>query len=132
MYKRQAFYLDEKSGKALRPLAWSLLMDRQFDQSRRYYEKIITDFDPQPEDYLNLGHLNLVTGHFEEASNFYRLSILSRPRPAGSSASDGTVSKASIDSFLSDMKADTPALIRLGISAGLIPLITDSLMYSLS
>lgn len=128
----KAFYLDEKSGKALRPLAWSLLMDRQFDQSRRYYEKIITDFDPQPEDYLNLGHLNLVTGHFEEASNFYRLSILSRPRPAGSSASDGTVSKASIESFLSDMKADTPALIRLGISAGLIPLITDSLMYSLS
>ncbi len=130
----KAFYLDEESGKALRPLAWSLLMDRQFDQSRKYYERILTDFDPKPEDYLNMGHLSLATGRFPEAQNFYRLSILSRPRQAGSSAQSGSedVPRSSIDSFISDIKADTPALSHLGISPTLIPLIIDSLLYSLS
>lgn len=143
----KAFYLDEKSGKALRPLAWSLLMDKQFDQSRKYYERILTDFDPKPEDYLNMGHLSLATGHFAEAQNFYRLSILSRPRPAGSSgnpivdiaanAANVTaripdVPRASIDGFIADMKADSQSLSRLGVSPSLIPLITDALLYSLS
>lgn len=141
----KAFYLDEKSGKAIRPLAWSLLMDKQFEQSRKYYEHILTEFDPKPEDYLNMGHLSLAESRFPEARNFYRLSILSRPRPAGSSGFGGVVaagvraatgnnspSRAAIDSFIADLKADTPALTRLGISPSLIPLLTDSLLYDLA
>ncbi len=143
----KAFYLDEESGKALRPLAWSLLMDKQFDQSRKYYERVLTDFDPKPEDFLNMGHLSLATGRFAEAQNFYRLSILSRPRPAGSSGNpvidtakaavsganaSGDVPRASIESFIADMKADAPALSHLGVVPSLIPLITDALLYSLS
>jgi len=114
----KAFYLDQESGKAIRPLAWSLLMDRQFEQSRKYYERILTDFDPKPEDYLNMGHLSLADARFPEAQNFYRLSILARP-------------DQSAESFIADMKADTPALTHLGIAPSLIPLITDSLLYSL-
>lgn len=128
----KAFYLDEESGKALRPLAWSLLMDKQFDQSRKYYERVLTDFDPKPEDYLNMGHLSLATGRFAEAQNFYRLSILSRPRPSGTSCAPGEVPAASIEGFIADMKADAPSLARLGVAPELIPLITDSLLYSLS
>jgi tetratricopeptide (TPR) repeat protein len=134
----KAFYLDEKSGKALRPLAWSLLMDKQFDQSRKYYERILTEFDPMPEDYLNMGHLSLATGNFPEAQNFYRLSILSRTAPVEPAAptdrnipKDRNVPKSSIDSFIADIKADTPALAHLGIAPNLIPLITDALLYSL-
>lgn len=126
----KAFYLDEESGKALRPLAWSLLMDKQFEQSRKYYERILTDFDPKPEDYLNMGHLSLATGRFDEARNFYRLSILSRPRPAGSSGKE--IPRSSIDGFIADMKEDSTALTHLGIAPTLIPLITDALLYSLS
>lgn len=143
----KAFYLDEESGKALRPLAWSLLMDKQFDQSRKYYERILTEFDPRPEDFLNMGHLSLATGRFAEAQNFYRLSILSRPRPAGSSSNpiaaaaaaamanagnNADVPRASIDGFIADMKADSAALSHLGVSPALIPLITDALLYTLS
>lgn len=128
----KAFYLDETSGKALRPLAWSLLMDKQFDQSRKYYERILTDFDPKPEDYLNMGHLSLATGHFAEAQNFYRLSILSRPASPGSSTAKGVIPATSIESFIADMKADTPSLAHLGVTPDLLPLITDSLLYSLS
>ncbi|MDE6283776.1 MAG: hypothetical protein K2L97_07285 [Muribaculaceae bacterium] len=128
----KAFYLDEKSGKALRPLAWSLLLDKQFDQSRKYYERIITDFDPRPEDYLNMGHLSLATGHFDEAQNFYRLSILSRPHPTGSTIPDKEIPRSSVESFIADLKADSAALARLGVTPSLIPLITDALLYSLS
>ena len=128
----KAFYLDEKSGKALRPLAWSLLMDKQFDQARKYMEKILTDFEPHPDDFLNLGHLSLATGNFPEARNFYRLSILSRPKPAGSSAQDGSVPRQSLDAFIEDMRADTPALSRIGVSPALVPLIVDALLYELS
>lgn len=143
----KAFYLDEESGKALRPLAWSLLMDKQFDQSRKYYERILTEFDPRPEDFLNMGHLSLATGRFAEAQNFYRLSILSRPRPAGSSSNpiaaaaapamanagnNADVPRASIDGFIADMKADSTALSHLGVPPALIPLITDALLYTLS
>ncbi len=128
----KAFYLDEKSGKALRPLAWSLLMDKQFDQARKYMEKILTDFEPLPDDFLNLGHLSLATGNFPEARNFYRLSILSRPKPAGSSAQDGSVPRQSLDAFIEDMRADTPALSRIGVSPALVPLIVDALLYELS
>lgn len=131
----KAFYLDEKSANAIRPLAWSLLMDKQFDQARKYYEKILTEFDTLPDDLLNMGHLSLATGKFQEAGNFYRLSILSRKAPAGTSsdAARGAaeVPRASIESFIADMKADTPALTRLGIAPSLIPLITDALLYEL-
>lgn len=126
----KAFYLDEKSGKAIRPLAWSLLMDKQFDLSRKYYEKILTDFDQAAEDYLNLGHLSLATGNFPEARNFYKLNILSRPKPAGASGSG--VPAATLEAFIADMRADTPALRHLGVDPSLVPLITDSLLYSLT
>lgn len=125
----KAFYLDEESGKALRPLAWSLLMDKQFDQSRKYYERIVSERDPLPEDYLNLGHLSLATAHYDEARNFYRLSVLSRPRPAGISGNE--IPSASIESFINDMKADAKSLAHIGIPANLVPLMTDAIIYSL-
>lgn len=134
----KAFYLDEKSPKAIRPLAWSLLMDKQFDQARKYYEKILTDFDPVPEDYLNMGHLSLATGNFPEATNFYRLSIAARNdgNAADTSAAATDTSAAGNDealspseAFISDMRADIPALERLGIQPNLVPLIIDAILY---
>lgn len=130
----KAFYLDEESGKALRPLAWSLLMDKQFDQSQKYFKRIFSDFDPKPEDYLNMGHLSLATGKFPEAQNFYKLSIVSRnPQPGSSNDTNSSeVAQSSIESFIADITADTNALSHLGIEPSLIPLIIDSLLYSLA
>lgn len=136
----KAFYLDEKSPKALRPLAWSLLMDKQFDQARKYYRKILTDFILIPEDYLNMGHLSLATGNFPEAINFYRLSIASRDggnndSQASAAAPDNETANGTgenlspSEAFIRDMRADIPALERLGISASLVPLIIDAILY---
>jgi tetratricopeptide (TPR) repeat protein len=124
----KAFFLDEKSGKAIRPLAWSLLMDKQFEQSRKYYERIISEFDPTPEDYLNMGHLSLATGNYAEAQNFYRISLLARPQPTGHTNPAPT---ANTESFIADMQTDSKSLIHLGIAPSLIPLITDAILYSL-
>ena len=113
----KAEYLDEKSGKALRPLAWCLMLTGDLTQSRKYYEKVISSTTPEPADYLNMGHLALAEGNFKEALNLYSLNITAR----GGSADD----------FIADMRADTPSLAKIGVDTTLIPLLVDALLYTL-
>ena len=121
----KAEYLDEKSGKALRPLAWCLLMERDLGQSRKYYEKVIGAFSPTKEDYLNMGHLALAEGNFKEAMNFYSLNVTARM--------DGDTGRRAeaIDGFIADMRNDAPYLKRAGVDGELIPLLVDSLLYGI-
>ena len=123
----KAEYLDEKSGKALRPLAWCLLLTGDLPQSRKYYEKVIATTTPVAVDYLNMGHLALAEGHFREAMNFYSLNVSARVGDAASSTSR----QEAIDAFIADMRADSPALQRAGVDPTLIPLLVDSLLYSI-
>ncbi len=136
----KAEYLDEKSGKALRPLAWCLLLTGDLERSRKYYEKIITTTDPTAADYLNMGHLALAEHRFDEALNFYSLNIAARSGEVGSEASDGRLGtvateisrrQSAIDAFIADMKADAPYLRMAGIDETLVPLLVDSLLYRL-
>ncbi len=120
----KAEYLDEKSGKALRPLAWCLLLTGNLERSRKYYEKVIETTDPTPADYLNMGHLALAEGRFKEALNFYSLNITAR-------GADEPDRAKLIDSFIAEMRADTPYLRMAGVDPTLIPLLVDSLLYTL-
>lgn len=113
----KAEYLDEASGKALRPLAWCLLLTGDLPQSRRYYEKVMERTTPEPADYLNMGHLALAEGRFQEALNLYSLNISSRG--------------GSVNDFIADMRADAPHLECAGVDSSLIPLLIDSLLYTL-
>lgn len=119
----KAEYLDEKSGKALRPLAWCLLMERELAQSRKYYEKVMMAFAPTQEDYLNMGHLALAEGNFKEAMNFYSLNVTARMD------GDSGRRREAIDGFIADMRSDAPYLRRAGVDGELIPLLVDSLLY---
>lgn len=121
----KAEYLDEKSGKALRPLAWCLMMERDFVQSHKYYEKVVERFEPTQEDYLNMGHLALAEGNFKSAMNFYSLNIDARK------GGDGSKRREAIDGFIADMNSDAPYLSRVGVDKELIPLLVDSLLYSI-
>lgn len=123
----KAEYLDSRSTKALRPLAWCLLMLRDLPQSRKYYERVIAESDPTPEDYLNLGHLAMAEGNFSEAMNLYSLNISARS--AGKQLT-GTERAAVVDGFIADMKADAPYLRRAGVDPELVPLIIDSILYN--
>lgn len=120
----KAEYLDEKSGKALRPLAWCLLLTGNLERSRKYYEKVIETTDPTPADYLNMGHLALAEGRFKEALNFYSLNITAR-------GTDEPDRAKLIDSFIAEMRADTPYLRMAGVDPTLIPLLVDSLLYTI-
>jgi len=67
-------FLDEKTHKAWRPLAWTHFLNRDFDRAEAYYQKILSD-EPRPNDYLNMGHVALAKGNLREAINSYRLAI---------------------------------------------------------
>ena len=118
-------YLAPDSTKALRPLAWCLLVTGDIERSRKYYEKVIERTEPQAVDYLNLGHLSIADGKYKEAMNFYRLNISAR-MPEGS---DGSTRKDAIDAFMADVVADMKYLTRLGADAELVSLLIDSVLY---
>ena len=119
-------YLDNKSAKALRPLAWCLLMAGDLHQAGKYYERVIAETVPTPEDYLNMGHLKLADGKFSEAMNFYSLNISARN---GGENATGTAHKAAVDGFIADMREDAKYLRRIGVDADLVPLLTDAILY---
>ena len=105
-------FLDSGSHRALRPIAWCLLMTNQYDRSRIYFNKIIND-SPTANDYLNFGHLEMAQGNFREALSLYKESA----KLLGN------------DTFkLKEMfNADRSDLIALGIDAFMIDLVADSL-----
>ncbi|MBD5224981.1 MAG: tetratricopeptide repeat protein [Bacteroidales bacterium] len=119
-------YLDSGSTKALRPLAWCLLLTGDFAQSRKYYERVLSETTPTGDDYLNMGHLSLAEGKFQEAMNFYSLNISSR----GAENATGSARQEAVDGFIKDMRDDARYLQRIGVDPELVPLLTDSILYN--
>lgn len=111
----KARYIDMASMKPVRPLAWTLLMQRDFTRARELYDEIM-NANPTADDYLNMGHLALAIHDHVNALNFYKLSI---------NAGDGLP-----DTFARKLKADEDALAAIGIDPAIIPLILDSINYS--
>ena len=109
-------FLDEKSNRAWRPLAWCLLLSKNFSQSKNYYDKILND-NPTFEDFLNMGHLALVQGQIQDAINYYKKSI--------------NYNKSDIEKLLYSLKEDEKHLFEMGINVSMIPYIIDALLYSI-
>ncbi len=107
--------LDEKSHRALRPLAWSLLRSRQFNQALNYYNRIL-EHEPTADDYINMGHLALADGRMADALNFYRLYI--------------DMKESDIAAFVKAFSADSESLAVMGIDPTLPPLILDHIRYT--
>lgn len=107
-------FLDEKSTKVWRPLAWTLFLTSDFKGAQRYYDKIILD-NPTPVDYLNLGHVALATGSFREAVNNYALSVQQ--------------AHGDREWFIKSLKADSIDLERAGVDPATLPLIIDAVLY---
>ena len=109
-------FLDEKSNRAWRPLAWSLLLSKDFSQSKNYYDKILND-NPTFEDFLNMGHLALAQGQIQDAINYYKKSIKDN--------------KSEIEKLLKSLSEDEKHLEEIGINISMIPYIIDALLYSI-
>ena len=106
-------FLDEASTKSWRPLAWTLFLNRDFATSKKYYDKILGEA-PNANDYLNMGHVALASGDMKAAVNSYLISVEKRGGDK--------------EAFVKSMKDDTPSLIKAGVKAELIPLITDAVL----
>lgn len=114
-YYYKVEFLDDKSTRAWRPVAWASFVAGEYERSRVYYEKVLTDA-PSANDYLNMGHLNLVTGDIKEAINYYNLSV---------DNDNGDVEK-----FIDRFKEDEHYLTDAGVTPTLLPLVVDALLYS--
>lgn len=67
-------FLDPDSHRALRPIAWTAFLSGDYDTSRRYFDRVMAD-SPTPADIINLGHLEMATGHYHEAIDIYRRAV---------------------------------------------------------
>ncbi|MCM1310747.1 MAG: hypothetical protein NC301_06960 [Bacteroides sp.] len=110
-YFYKAEMLDEKSTKALRPIAWVSFLNKDYDTAQQYLTRILSELTPEPADYLNMGHLALVQGNIREAVNYYSLS---------------TPELSKLDQMIAE---DMPLLRQSGIDVSLIPLILDTIRY---
>lgn len=109
-------FLDNKSSRAWRPLAWCALLSGDYVQSKKYYDKVLSD-NPSSGDYMNMGHLALATNNTVEAIMFYRSSL----------ECDGS----NVESFIKAINNDIHYLKQMNIDTSIIPLLTDSLLYSI-
>lgn len=104
----RAEFIDEESVKPIRAIAWALFLNGDFDQSQKYYTRLMQKETPQPADYMNLGHLSLALGQVREALNFYRLYT---DDPA---------------KLRQTLEAERPILQAAGIDTSIIPLLLDA------
>lgn len=107
----KAEFLDEKSTAPLRPIAWCSFLNRDFETSARYYDRLMAVDTPSASDYLNMGHLAVATGRMRDAMNFYTLH-----------SSDPAELRRHIS-------ADLPLLERTGVDISVYPLILDAILY---
>lgn len=115
-YYYKVEFLDEKSTRAWRPLAWCLMLSRDFEQSKTYYDKILND-NPTNEDFLNIGHLNLAQGRILDAIDYYKMAI--------------KTNAYDINWLIKSLHSDEKYLIEIGIDVSIIPFVVDSLLYSI-
>lgn len=67
----KAEFYGEGNEKATRALAWCTLLCGDYDRCVRYTVSMLASASPRPVDYLNAGHLSLLTGHPGEAVDHY-------------------------------------------------------------
>lgn len=114
-YYYKVNYLDEKTHRARRQLAWCLMMQREFDKAGKLYEEITGD-NATADDYLNMGHLALVLADNNNALNYYKLCI----------AKGGYT----LDDFSAKLQSDSEAFRHMGLDPDIMPLIVDAISYS--
>lgn len=109
-------FMDERSMRPVRPLAWCLFVIGEYERSRSFFDRVLAD-NPTSDDYLNMGHLALAMHDMPEALSYYKLSV--------------TTSDGSIDTFSAKLAEDEKYLIRAGIDLRSLPMLADAVFYSL-
>ena len=109
-------YLSPDNHKVHRPIAWCCFVLGKFDNSRKYFEKVITK-DENKNDYMNLGHVEWCMGNKQKAIEEYKSSIKK--------------SNLDFEWFSRVFEEDGRYLEKHGINSFDIPLMIDYLKISL-
>lgn len=107
-------YLDKNESRAWRPIAWCSFLAGKYEQSLDYYEKILSH-KPESLDYLNAGHVYLVTKNIKKAVPLYTSAV----------KNFGSFAK-----FSEIFNEDIPDLIAAGVEENNIPLLLDLVQYA--
>lgn len=110
-------YLDNKSQKAWRPIAWCSFLTGKYDQARNYYKKIL-DCQPNEQDLLNAGHTEWALQNMKGTLSYYKLAI--------------EMQSGDFHKFQEQFNQDVPELIIAGIEETEVPLMMDQLRYTLN
>ncbi len=110
-------YLEDGSRRSLRPLAWALFLDGQYDEAAAAYAKLLAG-SPNSNDYLNNGHLMLALGRTRDAIMSYKTSLGESP------------DAEAIGKFEVAMDADSKFLHDAGVKTGDVARIIDAVAYS--
>lgn len=87
----KAEFISGESEKSTRPIAWCSLLAGDYERARKYIDILLVG-TPSVADYLNAGHLELLTGHLNEAVDRYASSI--------------SADNFNVDNFLKSMNGD--------------------------
>lgn len=106
-------YLEKKPDNARRAIAWCSFVTRKYDEALKYYQLLLQQPTAKADDFMNTGHVYLLSGNMQEALNHYR-------RAQSFFNSHGELVKA----FMKD-KED---LLHLGISEEELAIVLDLLL----
>lgn len=110
-------YLDQKSHKAWRPIAWCSFLTGKYDQARNYYKKIL-DYKPNAQDFLNAGHTEWTLQNIKGALSYYQQVVQKE---------EGNFNK-----FQELFNQDIPDLLVAGIEPSEITLMLEQLRYKIA
>ncbi len=114
-YFFKAEFMGKKPERAIRPLAWALLLSGDTTRSREYFSRLIQTGAITSADYLHAGYAALVAGDMSEAISMFGLSA----------DADG----GDFEAWLTKYRAGLSELYSLGLDPLLPPLIADTLQY---
>lgn len=114
-YLYHAEYLNPSKKSVKRTIAWAELLNHDIEKSLKSYGTIVSEGEVSAEDYLNLGHLLIITGKTLEGLESYQHSI---------ALEGGDVSK-----FLINYNNDVKILESVGYPMQSIQFIIDKIRF---
>ena len=110
----KADFLPDVKHRAWRPIAWCALLQRNFERSIDYYEKIEHDDTPTGLDLMNHGHVVLCQGDVKQAIALYRQALKAM--------------KDDKKAFTEQFENDYNQLKTIGVNPEDLPLIIDAVI----
>lgn len=113
-----ADYVSPDKKSTWRAIAWAELLNKNLEKSLSYYNKLLSDDSPAPNDFLNAGHLFYLSGNIKKAIESYKTCA--------------TVQGYSLEKLEEDFVKDMPVIIEAGGKEKELLLILDKIKYDLT